>query len=704
MPEYDIAPLAMTLRDPNAPRSELKESEQISNNEDDALIKEIMELYDQAKTARSNRDQDWQRRVEFYQDNQWDRLRAAYKAKPVLNVIRTTIQAIIPILTDNRPGINAIPSEPKDFKLAQILNKLIENWWNDSEVAMDHTLVEVLTDDMLYDAGILKIVWDEDMGNGKGDMKATVPCPEDIYVPFGARDFGKDCPYVIERMVKTVGYLRRKFPEKAHLIKADGALTSAGTDKTVDKSVVTLVSPTDRKAFNVPQGQDSKGGDSRKTCEVWEVWMDCDETEEIQLEKLDDKGEHTLDENGQPQMETRQKLKYPQGRLVTILPNQKLKLQAIPNPYKHGGYPYIRFIDYIFPRSFWGEGETKAMMPQQRIINKILGNMIDYANLMANPVWITELNNGVDPDRLTNQVGSVIQTEAGKLETIKRDIPPAQTPGSTDLLGMLVRQTEMISGQNEITQGRKPAGITAAQAIDSLAEAGQTRIRLKERNMNVSIAQMGKMLISLMMQYYKTPRVIAIDSQKGQEWPDYFEFFTEDLPDGTTKWNHQEYIQGPDGPVPSGQYQSGTTKSIFSIKVLSGTSLPFAKTQRSNVAFKLFDSQVIDAKELLDTLEWPNSEEILARKNEEAGAAGAAPPPPPPKAQDTPEELEKDRAMKKEIAALQAEKDIEIARLKYTLEMENIPGMLQAELQKFSAGFKPAAPTPPAPPAQGAPQ
>jgi len=571
----------------------------VPQKQDEDVVKMALEMFEQAKTARAQYDSDWDKRLKYYRGEQWDKGRPAYKSKPVFNIIRSTIQSQLPLLTDNRPGFNVTPSEPTDYQFASTISSLVESWWDDC--GMDHTLIEVLFDEMIYDAGVLKITWDQTAKNGQGDIKATVCDPRDIFVPFGARDFDKDCPYVIHRCVKTIGDLKKQFPDKASEIKPDGQVVES---KTAINTDVILVSPQDKKGNN-PQSPGTQP-DSRKTVTVMELWITDDTVEEYALEQPDQNGNTTG-----------LKKKYPLGRLITLLPNSRLLLQDVPAPYMHGKFPFVRFVDAILPRSFWGEGEVQALMEHQKIINKILANVIDYQTLMANPVWVTEVANGVDPERLTNAIGAVIQTSVGKAASVRREIPPGMQSGMIDSLQMFIRQEESISGITDVSQGRQAQGVTAAAAIQSLQEAAHTRIRLKERNLSVSLSQLGHQVVALMMQYYTTTRVVKLTGKDQASWPqkDFMEFFIERLPDDKVRYIKRIYQYNPDvqAYVPGQYEQSQPTAGTFDVKVLAGTSLPYAKTQRANVAFRLFDSQAIDTEELLDALEWPNKDKVLER-------------------------------------------------------------------------------------------
>jgi len=601
-------PDAVQYRDPNQPRSELKGPGSPSNNNDetDDIIKLVLDLFEQGSEARKGYDNSWDKRLDYYEGRQWSSdKRPSYKSRPVHNIIRSTIQSQLPLLTDNRPGFNVTPREPQDFSFSQIVGEVVEAWWDNSE--MQHTIVQVLFDSMLYDAGILKVTWDIEAELGLGDIKCEVVDPRDIYVPYGAVDFDHDCPWVIHKATKTVGELKRRFPEFAEKIRPDSKSTDNNNNKAISQDIQ-LVSPTDKKGNN--DVSTANGADQRKTATVYELWIRDDTIEEIKLAD-NDNNNNTM------------KKKYPLGRLITILPFSKVLLQDVPVPYMHGKWPFVRFVDMLLPRSFWGEGEVASLMDQQVIINKIIANILDYMTLMSNPIWISEAGNGVNPDKLTNAISAIIQTASGKKDTIKRDIPPALQSGMVEILQVFMRQAETVSGSTDVTQGRNPTGVSAAAAIQSLQEASQTRIRLKERNLATSLSQLGNQIVALMMQYYTEPRVVKIVG-KDSDWPKYFDFYVSRLDDDKIQYIRRAYKYDPniESYIP-GEYETGEpTAGIFDVKVLSGTSLPFAKTQRANVAFRLFDSKAIDIEELLDALDWPNKDKVMERM----GTTGEAQP------------------------------------------------------------------------------
>lgn len=542
-------------------------------------VKVITRLFDSAKKARSTFDKEWEKRWEYYKGNQ-------NGGKPVMNVIRSTIQSMLPLLTDAKPGVNIIPAEPNDYKFTKLLQKLVEYWWDKPSNSMQHTLLEIIMDQSIYDAGIAKVFFDVDAN----DIVVKSIKPQNIFVNKEAIDFDKDCTYVIERQYLPIAWLKSRFPEKAGMITADA---SKEGDTDPNPNDISVVAPIDQ--VQPPHTINNiKESDCRDTVEVWECWLDSTEFESVTNED----GSLTT------------KKKYPNGKLITYLPNQKLVLQETSNPYKHGKKPYVRFIDTILPHSFWGEGMVESLVGNQNNVNLVLSNLLSYFKLMGNPIWFVEEGSGVDPNDITNDTALVLEVTEGKMGSVRRDIPPAMQPGIIELYSTMLRNGEIISGVNESTQGRRPVGITAAAAIESLQEASQTRVRLKERNMQTSLVKLGTMLVELMMQFYNTPRVVRIAGPEGEEWPSYFEFYIDEKENGyVLNKKEMKYDKVSDTYLDGTYSAEGPFKGVFDVKVFAGTSQPIQKAARSNIAFRLKEMGVIGNKTLLNTLEFPISPE-----------------------------------------------------------------------------------------------
>jgi len=586
---------------------------------DKKIVGMVMKMFDQGKAARKKVDKNWPKQQDYYDGKQWDDRRPSYRASPVANVIRSTVQTILPIMTDAQPGFNVAPQEPRDHKFADMMGKLTQFWWNRN--GMNMVLLDPLMDQMVKDIGYLKVIWDDEAANGAGDVHVAAISPESIYVPDSAKDFNTDCPWVIHEMWKPMGEVKRKFPDKAEEIKSSSKTKSQEDKDDTYKGDVTLVSPIDRKSplSNVVDIEGDTG--ENDMIRIFECWMDDYTIEEFEEET----GEGVVKNS---------RYKYPNGKVVQLLPDQKLLLDCTHNHRKDGKKPFVRFIDTIKPRSFYGEGVVGPMVDTQRNLNKTLAVIFDQLNLMSNPIWIIDTTCGVTSNDITNQVGLIITKVPGS-EVRRLDAP--QLPSYImDLYGLMMQLLDQTSGVHDVTQGRKPAGVTAAAAINDLQEAAQTRIRLKERNLQVSLTSLGYLIISTMMQYYREPRVVKITGDGG--WPEYFEFYFKDVdkdenpdsPDDAVQYVKKEYKydeESKDYNQATEWEESEPSKGMFDVEVISGTALPFMKDKRSQLAMRLFEMGVIDEEALLKMIDWPEREETLRRIEERKKAMAEQQPP-----------------------------------------------------------------------------
>lgn len=594
------------------------------DDEQKERVKMVLTLLEEGKTAKKDKIEEWKSHQDSYDGKQWDENRPKYKASPVMNIGRQVVQTIIPILTDSKPKFQPEPAEPSDYPFADTLAKVTDAWWEKNNVQMD--IVSWLYDSNITGTGILKIGYDDDLRNGEGDVTVSVLDPMKIYVPANATDFNKDCPWVIEEHGKRVGELKMMFPNMAHLIRADsGSSDGQGTATKANFSKeLKMVSPVDTKGPIRPVT--GSANEDNEMVTVIECWMDDHSVEEYVLE-------HKVD-GGDSRIEKLLKKKYPRGKLVTILPNQKLELQCVENPYRDALKPYVRLVNTVKPRTFWGEGQIAPLKSPQQMANKIMGIVLDWVNYMGNPVWIMDKESGVDPEALTNQIGLIITKNQGT--EVRRDWPTPLPDGILKLYQAIMDWANTVSGVHDVTAGRKPGGVTAAEAIYELQEAAQTRIRLIERHLNAALQQMGNMVVSRFMQYYKKPRVVKLAGDT--EWPEFFDFRVEDVKgeNGEDKYKFvtRKYQTDANGvPTPTDQITEGQpTRGVFDIRVSSGVNVPYGKSKRASEAFKLFEAGAIDDLELLKSVDWPNPEQVLERvrqRNAEKAQmeANAAPPP-----------------------------------------------------------------------------
>lgn len=563
-------------------------------------------LYERAKKQKEKYAKDWNTYSDFYKGKQWDVTRPQYRASPVMNIARNVIQTVLPIMTDTEPGFSVGPKEPNDYDFANLLSILVKTWWDTRTCG--YQIVETFFYMLTLGTGIIKVTWDPEENFSIGDVKIETVDPRDIFPCDGAVDFDKNCQWVIHRTKKSIAEVKQKFPKVSSEIRRIASSGSNGSDKQDEtmqamtlRGDIVLVSPIDQKNTKTDAVDvQNYYGDDTKEIELIELWIN----DSTYTEELSDNGKDKIT-----------KKKYPRGKLITVIPECKLHCQSAENPYDDGKWPFVRFVDFVIPGQFWGEGEIEHVIPINRIINKIVGNILDYMNMMGNPVWIIDSNSGVTPEMISNQIGLIIVKNPGTV--IDRLIPPALPAYIIQLYNQMLQFSDTVTGVHDVTQGRKPVGVTAAEAITTLQDAAQTRIRLKERNARMSLYQLGMLVISRMLQFYRLPRIVKITGKDTTEWPQFVEASIEKNPEnGMYKFlkkssrfdeNQGKYIEDM-----SAKYGTDS-KGVFDIDIQTGTSVPFMREKMGSLALKLAQMGLIDQQATLDAVDFKNRDEVLKR-------------------------------------------------------------------------------------------
>ena len=540
----------------------------------------------------------WKKCAKYYRgDNKYNK--PGYKSDKRYNICRGVVQTYLPLMTDGQPGFNLVGQEADDYEFGTKLGKVADAWWKRN--GLQKKMVKIIHNALEKGSGPLKVVWDNDLLNGQGDVNwETVKC-EDLFIPGNVEDAEK-LPWVIERMYKSAAELKRMYPDKAKEIKGDNSKDKDDDRKSKDPRDAVLTTPTDQ--YSKMQGQDTSGmlmGDD--TVEVLQCWIDrkcVDEYDEID------------GEDGEKQM----KSKYPNGKLIVIAPNIGVKLFVGENPYEDAQHPYVNIVDTIVPGEFWGQGEVEILFDLQDALNDVVNSIIDYMKLTGNAVWFLPRSADVKTENLINTQSLAIKYSGDT--SPRRDFPPALPAYYFDLVNTLMQFADNTSGAQDITQGKKPIGITADAAIQTIQEAAQTRVRLKDRNVDVGLNEAAKKTVSRFMQFYKDSRVARMTGDLNG-WPSYFEFTIEDADNGKKQMSYQERTFDPNTKTFNQAATTSTTqpsKGMFDVEIVGGTSLPAKKAQMTNMAFKLFDMQLIGADRLFETIDWPKREEDAKAYND----------------------------------------------------------------------------------------
>lgn len=390
-----------------------------------------------------------------------------YKSDEVSNYIFSVIEAIRPIMTDNNPKFLALPNTPQGAEISSDIQVAFDYEWNREK--MTPKLTRQLVNFLVYGNAVWFLPWNA----YKKEVEAIVVNPFNIFPDPIAEDID-GCEYFIYATYKSENELKKMYPDRADEI--DGQQVNFSE----------LVNDRDKDAI-----------DSNNQVLILECYLR--DYAKIEVENEDG--------------EKKEKMKYPNGRIITCLPDLNIVLEDKKNPYKDGKFPFVLMKCYDMPNEFWGFGEVSQLISPQKYINDLNNQIIDNAKMTANMPWIVDKNAGIGYGKLTNRPGLVIRKTPGS--TVTREVPPSMPQYVNDKIIELKGDIEQISGVHDSMRGDKEKGVVAAQAILALQEASQARVRMKIKLMESSLSELATMWYKRMQQYWKVDKWVRITDIEG---------------------------------------------------------------------------------------------------------------------------------------------------------------------------------------------
>ena len=424
--------------------------------------------FKQAYVAKAPLMKKWQDYMSAYDGSYFvNDSRPDYKSNQVTNLVFSTIESIRPIMTDNNPKFIAVPTNPQGMEFSNDVQMALDYEWDREK--MPTKLPAQLIPMLVYGTAVWFVQWDGKEGE-YGNIKIKEVDPFNIF-PDPLAENVDSAEYIVYATYKNANQIKQQFPDKANAIEGSRI------------SMSELVANRDE--------QDTNEENQVLILEMWcRDWTTMDED---------------IDGN--------KSLKYPQGRVITCLPELGIILSDKKNPYKDGKFPFVLMKNYDVPFKFWGVGEVEQILSPQIYVNELTNQIIDNAKNTANMQWIIDKNAGIGQGKLTNRPGLVIRKNPGA--EVRRDTPPPMPTYVREQIDVLKADIQDISGVLDSLKGEKQTGVVAASAILALQEASQSRIRLKIKIMESNLTELANMVYSRMQQFWKLDRWVRVTDIEG---------------------------------------------------------------------------------------------------------------------------------------------------------------------------------------------
>lgn len=595
------------------------------DEEERKTIKLVNKTFEKNKRHRKKYDHKWLDNYKFFRGKQWKDQRPSYRHSEVINMVFQNIQSVVPIMTDSRPKVEFSPREPGDMELAQILNDVFESDWERGNWLQE--LTAGIYDSHFYGHGMYGVEYDDDADFGAGDITFESSDVFHHYPDPNATDVNKKSRNHVIAEPIDIAEAKAEYPEKSKYFKAD-LIDLLGGDKTALEQI-RYKSPIDNRV--TVEGEEAPDTETSDQCLKITLYCKSDESYE-------EEGQEADEQTGEMKKIFTTKLKYPNGRKIVVISG--VLCEDGPMPYDDKKFPFAKLTNYILPREYYGISEVEQLEGPQKTFNKLVSFALDVLTLMGNPIWIVDNDSEVDTDNLFNRPGLVVEKSKGS--EVRREEGVQLQPYVLQLIDRMKSWFDGVSGSTDVSRGVRPEGITAASAISELQDAAQTRIRLKSRNLDACLRDIGSLWVSRCFQFNTAPKVYRITQNENAQ--KYFKMYVNKTEDGQKIVSVRGYTQDPMSGqmVEDAQAKEYQVKGEFDVKVTTGSSLPFAKTQKIQLATTLFDRGAIDELELLKAADYPNYQsvydQVMQRKQQQAQmqaqaqAAGQPPQGAPPAA------------------------------------------------------------------------
>ena len=241
--------------------------------------------------------------------------------------------------------------------------------------------------------------------------------------------------------------------------------------------------------------------------------------------------------------------------------------------YDHGKYPVV--LDVLYPEEGTpaGYGLIAVGRNPQGYIDELDGHILEYANTASRVRYWAKRSLGINEKDFLNPDKRIIEVEGDIDEEKLRQITLSPMDGMlTDVRKMKIDELKETTGNRDVSQGSTSGGVTAAQAISALQEAGNKGSRDMIAGSYRAYVQVMQQVIELIRQFYDGVRCFRITGENGG-WR-YVRYSNIGLQDTVTG-------MGTDG---SALYR----RPVFDIDVRAERENPLDREGRNRLMLELF--------------------------------------------------------------------------------------------------------------------
>lgn len=272
--------------------------------------------------------------------------------------------------------------------------------------------------------------------------------------------------------------------------------------------------------------------------------------------------------------------------VVTAIPideeaAEELALKTVSRSWLYSNYPYSATGSLLDTTQWWAFSIIEQLEELCGKAESLLAKYFAFFDMVMFPILLNPLGSGVANSKITNGPGLILNPTPETCQWFRYIQPPIPPQGLLEFLQFILYTIDVISQTPEVTEGRKPKGVSAASAIIALQDKASTLFGPQIRAVDTITEYRGNAHGSFVQNFGTEEKPIKLDKKT--------------VP-----------LVGID-----------LAGVAFDFIVESGSSAPITKQGRRQLYIELFRLGGMTLKPLLQMLELPNRviEEVLEEKS-----------------------------------------------------------------------------------------
>ena len=240
------------------------------------------------------------------------------------------------------------------------------------------------------------------------------------------------------------------------------------------------------------------------------VQIDEEDFENYSVSIYGDDLREVMDENNKPKQEIKQRPKWENGRIITVVrgyPNKVVR--DVPRAYKR--LPFFKISNYSRAGDFWGTPEGRNIEEHCRMMNMIMSNISDNARLTGNPQ--KERVYGSEVKDVDNVPGSIYDSA---IPNGVRNINPPTMPAYIRMFFIdLQNMVDRITGITDAFRGIAMSGDSGVK-VQQLISQGVGRLQPKTLDFTMLSRDLFMHWADIIQKFYKGKVIHQNDDKPGR--------------------------------------------------------------------------------------------------------------------------------------------------------------------------------------------